>query len=65
MSSGGEKLNAHRFSLMFSARVLSPVSYDKVNCVCEPCEIQQHTLVLLGVVRNSLQTVTFFAARLK
>lgn len=65
VSSGGEKLSAHRFSLMFSARVLSSESYDKMHHVCEPCEIQQHTLMLLAVVRNSLQTVTFFAAGMK
>lgn len=50
---------------MFSARVLSSESYDKMHHVCEPCEIQQHTLMLLAVVRNSLQTVTFFAAGMK
>lgn len=65
VSSGGEKLSAHRFASMFSPRVLSSVSYDKTHHVSEPCEIRLHTLELSDVVRNSLQTVTLFAARME
>jgi len=51
---------------MFSSRVLTCVRYGKMHHVCGCREIQRHTssgtYALSQVVRNALQTATFFAA---